>query len=416
MKLVKSIYNVFLKNPSAGIFYFGFSLLVIRQFTIILNIGGIGPLDFYVLNRILLYTTIILWIIKIIAFQKMTRFKMWLVYVLLAVALLTDVMSGSKVFSLILLFVLAGGDAKVKILSGLSLLIRLPVVCMAAFLTCIGVMGDVVSTRGDAIRHSMGFTHPNFFGHYLFCICLAVCVLRSGKKPGWEIALIALCAFLSLSVSGSRTSFLILIILGVIYVFLYYFRRSIFRKIFWAFSVLAAVGSAGISLIMMVVYTESNDMMSAVNSALSERFYLANLFYEQFPLTVFGYDYEGVSLVNGISGLYVDNAYAHLVLHYGIISVVLFVVILAVFFWSVSDCFRKKEADSQISELMGMCLYLIIGLSEKMLLQVEYNYFFIAASRAFYDYKRRDDTAEKTPLGWVRCVFSRGDSAKKREA
>ena len=174
-----------------------------------------------------------------------------------------------------------------------------------------------------------------------------------------------------------------------------------FRKAFWLISVLVAAGSAGISMIMMIIYDDSNEIMSIVNSALSGRFYLANLFYEHFPLTIFGYDYEGVSLVSNISGLYVDNAYAHLILHYGIISMIIFGLVLLMFFGSVLDNFRKNKADFQDSELLGMCLYLIIGLSEKMLLQIEYNYFFIAVSDVFYNYKIHSDKEERTPVGWI---------------
>ena len=392
-----------------GMFYAAFFLLVLGAFLNVFINDTIGPVDVYKVNKVCRLMAMMLFLLKYIIFQEMDTIKLGITFFLIILAAATKLISGSSVFLILVLFIIGGGGIKAKKLAGISLAVRVPAVITAAILSQIGIIEDQIYTRGNVVRHSMGFIHPNCFAHYLFCICLAVCVIRVEKKFKWELILIAGCAYLSLAVSDSRTSFLILIIMAVIYLMFSFVRSHMGRKLLVWFTAAISIVGCGLSLLLMVIYDASNSAMSALNSLFSSRFYLANLFYETFGLTPLGYNYEGIYLVENHQGLYVDNAYELIILQFGIIALLVFFLIMIIFLGAYGLAVPDGNAGKGYRDgLFGMCLYLIVGVSESMMIDVEYNYFFVAVSNVFYEYQGHNAAKVKTPLKWALHYLLRG--------
>lgn len=395
----------FRDETGALLFYIAFFMMVLGRWIETLKTDSIGTLDAYRLYCIIFMTAPLLIALKIFLFQKMTVPQMVISFCLLFAGLVTWKMSGDERLFTMLLFALGGSGAEVRKLAGISVSVRLPGVILAAILSQTGVIEDYIILRGNYIRHALGFTHPNIWGHYLFCICLALCVLRFGKKPWFEAAAAIVCAFLCLFVADSRTSFLMLLILAVFFLLYYLLKKRLDLRVMVWFSGFVAVCAVGLSLLFMVIYSDSNPVLVYLNKLFSNRFSLANSYFEAFGVSLFGHNYVDVYL-NEIEGILVDNSFAYLILVWGILGLLLLILLMAVFFAGGRKALLNQTAQEEYSRnLFGMCMYFIYGISEGMFLRVEFNYFFVAVSDVFYGYRKRTDAAERTPLGWVRCVL-----------
>ena len=395
-----------MKNGT-GLFYIAFFLMVLGMFLNVSNIETVGPVSAYQLHVMLRLGGILLLLIKLAFFQRMSAVKLVIITGVFLLGFLTAGVSDGTQFFLIVLFIMSGGDVNIKKLAGISLLVRVPTLLAAVLLSYAGMIENTIVYRGDTVRYSLGFSHPNTLGQYLVCICAAICILRHGKKPSWEPVIAIVCAYVSYAVADSRTSFMILIILAVFFVLSYLLKKWNRLWIAAVFTAFVAACSAAGSLLLMVIYDASNPLISFADSVFSGRFHLANMHYAAFGIRLLGYNYDNVSLVNGYYGCYVDNAYCQLVLEYGALALVVMLLIFVIFFAGGRDFCRRNQAqrDSCYCSMLGMCIYLIIGLAEQVFLAVEYNYFFIAVSQIFYGYKLQEYEKEKTPAGWAFYVL-----------
>lgn len=293
-----------------------------------------------------------------------------------AVGFISWRVSGQGLLFWLALFVISAERVNLKCLAGISLGVTSAMLVLTLLFVGAGIIENRVSVRDGVTRYAMGFLHPNNFGAQLLSICLAVAVLRFGMNPLPVIPLFIGTAVLNNYLANSRTTVMLCILLCVLLVIFYVVkspsmqhRLSIALFCFVVFIVL-------LSLYMMVNFDASSSIQAAMNDALSGRFKWAHAYYQLQPLTLFGSNFEQFAPIywsNGVPSTFVvDNAYAHLVLRFGIVPSALF---FAGYIALLLNLIKQQRWDYV---LFGVVLMAVFGFTEVAGVQVECNYFLVA--------------------------------------
>lgn len=274
------------------------------------------------------------------------------------------------------LFILCAKDVDINQLAKLTFyltIVMLVVVCASA---TFGLIENIAYVRGAETRYCLGFSHPNSLGLYLLLMCFSFSVMRFGKNPIPDIILILASDGLNLAVANSRTCVLLSFVQISLLVVFYWVHNETARKVLRVCFVVAVLAVISASMYFMVSYDSSNGLHGALNSAISGRLRLAHEYYSMQPLTAFGCSFEQFDPIYWEQGLpgseakpfVVDNAWCHLILRYGIVPALLFLVgFLGVFFKTITE----KRWDALLFALVLMTIY---GFCETAGIRIECNF------------------------------------------
>ena len=234
------------------------------------------------------------------------------------------------------------------------------------------------------LRSSMGFSHPNVFGVYIFSLCCEFVYLNYGKIKIYQAVLILCLSFVVTYFSDSRGSQYGIIILLVLLlaikpkkieqIFKNKVIKSIIFSLFFIFTILSYVVANN--------YSNSNKYMVEINTALTGRVNLAAKFLDKYDVNLFGNKLEIVttkeSAETGKSTMVLDNAYLKILLNYGIIIDIIFGIM-------VTLSMKKAINNKDYVFCMIFILYLIRGISGNILFSLYGNVFLIYISNYIYN-------------------------------
>ena len=224
------------------------------------------------------------------------------------------------------------------------------------------------------IRYSMGFSHPNIFSTYVFSALASLFYVlyknETNKKIFIMLLLFAICSIYYLA--DSRTIILSLILLLIFNIFK--FKPQILRKVQYLPLILLCV-----SLIIGYKYNASNNIMSKTNELLSQRLYFMNKYLNNYSINLFGNKLEYISSIygkeNGIEAMILDNSYLLFILRYGIINTIVFGYLLI-------NTLKKYSKENILNIIFTV--FLIYGLFESGLINLDTNIFLLYLSNYFY--------------------------------
>lgn len=274
------------------------------------------------------------------------------------------------------LFIVCANGVGLRPLAKITFAFSLATLAVTMTSAQLGVIENWVSTRDGVVRYCMGFIHPNVVGRYLLCVCVAFSVMRFGKNPVPDLALIGIAVALNLTIANSRTSALLLLLQAALLLVFFFVRNEVTRSIFRRCFAVVLLLIIAASFYFMAVYTPSNTFLAILNKLLSGRLSLAHSYYVMQPLTLMGSTFEGFAPIywnlQGEATFCVDNGWCHLVIRYGIVPATLFLLgYLALFFKLINH--RKWDA-----LLFGLFMMGIYGFSETVGIRVECNFFLFA--------------------------------------
>lgn len=310
-------------------------------------------------------------------FSQRTSFHCWvLATIVVAIGFISWRASDQGFLFWLALFIVSAEQVDLKVLAAISLVVTSVLMALTLLFAGAGFIENRVSVRGGVTRYAMGFLHPNNFGAQLLLICSAVSVLRFGKDPTPVIPLFIMAALLNNYLANSRTSAALCVFLGVLLVIFNVVKSPAARQrlsmALFGLVLLVVL----LSLYMMFCFDPTNGFQVAVDDALSGRFKWAHAYYQLQPLTLFGSNFKQLAPIywsNGVPSTFVvDNAYAHLVLRFGIVPSILFFVGYSILFVHL---IRQRRCDCV---LFGLALMAIFGFAEVAGIQVECNYFLVA--------------------------------------
>ncbi|MGK4094517.1 hypothetical protein ACSAHR_02660 [Pediococcus pentosaceus] len=226
------------------------------------------------------------------------------------------------------------------------------------------------------LRHSFGFFHPNTFGAYIMILTLEFIFL--GIKQGNEslrIFVIPVAVIFLEAVSNNRTVELSLIIYFLAY---FIFTQKFLKKASFRTYKLTAIFSLGIatlfSLMMAYMYNAGDTIWITINKVLSNRprmissivngVYPVNMFGQKTPLIG---SQDGINL-NGFNIVtFVDNSYIGILIKYGIVFFVLFIL------WFLINSLGHMHGRQRVVMLCWFIAMVAWGVSEDKLLAIQFN-------------------------------------------
>lgn len=278
-------------------------------------------------------------------------------------------------------------DLKLKIFFMISVVILYVMGCTDTF----------YMYRDDGtIRSSMGFSHPNVFGAYVFSIyCEYIYIYRNKNKTIINL-LVTVTAFLLVNYfcdsRGSSYSILILFIL-VTYKKIDLFgimNKKIVKAIFIGLVFLGTI----FSYMIASNYNKNDSFKYSVNRMLSGRISSAKYFIENYDIKMFGNEIKTVStrqaMETGKSAILLDNSYIKLLVQFGILSYLIFTIN---FSKAVNRAF--KENDYILAIIFAV--YAIRGLTDNILFYLYGNIFLLYFASNIYIQRKGEINQCKEP-------------------
>ena len=290
----------------------------------------------------------------------------------------------SQMFPLLWLavFVLAGKGIRFRSAALCSFLSIACALIVAIMLLRTGITTDTLFYRNGVERHSYGFTTPNSLARtVLICYISYLCYVYPKFRIIHYVILVLIIGFIW-TVTNSRTmvalSILTLLIMLLSNRIINKNRARIFTTIFEVIFIIVCT----YSILAMIFYTPSNAIINVIDELLTGRMYLNHYYYSLHPNSLIGIGYYGVSFVNSHvayqDSLIVDNSYCCLVIKYGWIVAITFIV-LSLF------VFRKARNEEYIGPaILFFAIFAIAGYSESFMISLSTNITLLLFSPLLY--------------------------------
>ncbi len=254
------------------------------------------------------------------------------------------------------------------------------ILVLAVPLALTGLIENVTVARGmgDSMRYALGFSHPNQLGFILVTVCSAQMCIHYQKETIWDYVIIAFAGSVALFVADSRTAALGLALLALMMRVFGRLNSAIARRRAAMIALVALILCAAGSVLMAILYDDTNPVMFSVSKLLSSRPYYANYYFERYPVTLLGNSFLGADRIvrAGVdTTLLLDNAYCMLLLRHGVLGFLMVLVPLIVIL------IRLAREDAASPWIAGILLYAVLGLSENAFIDISINFYLIGITQ-----------------------------------
>lgn len=322
--------------------------------------------------------------IQIIFFQSYKKRELVIIIGITLPIICTTVLSGSKSILSAWMFIVAAKNIDFDKVVHAAYRILLFMVPMIAFLCLTGFIEDNDRyMKWNMQRFSLGFLHPNNLGLRFFQLAVCHCYINKDKLRSSKYFFIIITIILTLAIPKSQTAFIgltELLILLLLYKYIQDQKRilNMFLNNLLAGTILFYL----LSVFLMYINVNQYWILSKIDKWMSERFSYAHTAWLIYGISPFGqriYITEAERKLVGINRLlYLDNAYASILLRYGILIFILF------FFFYIL-MIKKKIQQMEVMLVIILFLYALYGVMENGLYLITHNIFIIAFSDLLYN-------------------------------
>ena len=299
---------------------------------------------------------------------------------LLAVAgFLTWNVSGESWLFWMVLFLVTAQAVDYRLLAKLNLYVSSFLLISVPLLSAISIIPNKkMVTHSGLIRFSLGFTHPNFIGLLVLLIGVSLSVVLMREHLWVCIAVIMMLTVGNYSLSYSRSSIVISFVLVALLLIFTFVTNQRAQRIINVILVCAVVGCISLSYYSMIFYDANSEVWRAMNGMLSGRLSLAHQYYSMYSITLFGRNYSTYTpFITDFAGrpvdFLVDNAYAHLLLRYGLIPTLLF---LAAYLAVLIKLIRRSNSGNEV--FLVLIVFAFYALVETYGFRIVSNYMLVA--------------------------------------
>lgn len=216
-----------------------------------------------------------------------------------------------------------------------------------------GITTDYIWVQGNAgdlrIRHGLGFSYTTYLGHFIFFGTLILFYLKQGRFSGLlSISIIGLAALVFFLTDTKNAFILTLLVVACSFLPHWLYRANpLSQRASKAWAALIPV-VAVISIAMMIFYTPA-PFWDFLNNVFSHRLSISHRTFEMFGMSWFGQDIDWRG--NGLTSewmektegpiTYIDNSFANIFMHFGVVFFVCLVVALAVLLYRFAQTGNK---------------------------------------------------------------------------
>lgn len=358
-----------LKLTRRGIFFFAYILLIFRS--MMSNVTILTPF-FPLIKNLSFLILIISFIMQCNHFTKKQLFKILAITISL---LIVYYFSDDNTLLILFLLIISLDDIEFNSFLKYDLAIKIVFFCIVILCYKLNLTTNYFMYRIDGtIRSSMGFSHPNVFGMYLFNICADYFCIKYNKLKARD-CLLLLIVYLIISISSdSRSSqYGLLIILGL--TFLSKASKDKFFEKKWVITILKMLPIIFISIMMysMIEYSDGNTLFQKINIQLSNRLYYWNYFFNNYGINIFGNKITYIntyqaSLLSSVKASVLDNSFLYILINYGLCG-------FSIFYMMIIKTLDFAKKNKKIPIIIMMTTYLIIGIFENIVFRYQYNAF-----------------------------------------
>ena len=240
---------------------------------------------------------------------------------------------------------------------------------------------NILDTANGKIRPSLGFTNPNTLSEIALVMILEVFLLRKELNRTLS-ALIVILSLGLIFVSRSRTTLMLLVLFLVInFVLRKTTKNVIAKKLIVTIPVICCL----VSYCFVYLYSYCvNTFLINLNYLFSNRLKIVSNYYLNYGITIFGQKVLSTPLVGGEQLGSLDNGYMSLLIRFGMIITIIFLIFLSITIKRLLDAKQYEYAACFI-------MFTLLGLTEFTFYIVIINVFLMLFA---YVYKPRAITQE----------------------
>lgn len=311
-------------------------------------------------------------IAKIVITDRLTIKEFFVYALLVGSAVLSYIKIDNNMVLIMVICILASKGVKPKILIWSYMFVGISMLFFVVYSTKLGIIPDLTYVRDGTIRHALGAIYPTDLAAHVFYFCCGYVFLRDDKFGFGDLLGLVVVALVVYKITDARMNAALIIFLALIVQMKNYIPNKILN-IGWL-----VPGASAIAIFFASVwYTGNSPFLSWLNGALSERLSIVNTIYNQYGLSFLGKKIiqnglggDGVNLNQNIYNYtYIDSAYMRLILMFGIVTAILFIIMLSVLI-------RSQSHNMVIIILVTIALS---GIIEQHFIDIAYNPFFIMA-------------------------------------
>lgn len=372
-------------------FYFVFSIWFGTEILFNTTIKEIFDYSLAELNDNMAIVVLIMLVIQIVIIQDYSLKELMVVGPVSLVIAYTTLNANHKALISMWLFVIAAKYIDLDRVARLAYALLLAITAIVLWLYYTGNIDDVTLRRGDMIRHSLGFSHPNQLGLRIFQFALCRLFIRRSRLDLRDYLITLFLGAVVYFVPNSQASFYSMIIL-LIMIIIYQMSwdkvrgKEIISKALFLIIMLTNLGS----IVLSIVDVKRIPVLRALDRMLSYRFSQCYRTYKYYGVSLFGTDIQSI-IVKPVIGRYyhfwLDNAYMAILLRYGVIVYLLFSVI---YFMTAI----KLKRQNQYFLLFVYALFSIYGIMEYNFFALTHNIFLLVIASLLYN---RQMISEKEP-------------------
>ena len=379
-------------NPSRAYYY---SIGMYLFINVLSNTTISDKIWYSTLANIFNVTIILLLLYKIIS-QKYSLREIIYIVLFGLIVLLSYLFSGYVYLIWLYLFVISAQNVSFKKIAVQTIWVIIFSIILIMLISYLGLIEVVIITdyereflwSGNSTIYLGGFHHQNYLGGLLFITYCCYIFLRYDNFSWKDLITFAVFFYLCFFRISSRTAAIEIAFLTLLVIVFKLFNLSNNdkRKQFWAkFCTYGLmIFSIIFSIFLSINYNSNNRVYSFINSLLSTRISSAHNLYVQYGFSIFGQNINLVSTIQakeeGTSSIILDNAYMHMLLHFGIFVTA---IILIGYFVAVKYAFENGTYSIAIL----IATIFIYGISENLFFNISMNPFLILLSVGIFGEK-----------------------------
>lgn len=231
------------------------------------------------------------------------------------------------------------------------------------------------------LRRSLGFSHVNLLGTHIGVIVLIYYYLRFERIRPIHYIILGVLTFIIFITSFSRTSIYVFVILAIVHIIYLILRKLNKENTVQGLAIVCCWFFPIFSLLAGTVFYNYTFFNTTLNNILAGRISDINIFFTEYGFSILGQDIElrgtGQVTASDHTRLILDNVYAHLGIHFGIIMLILFLAAAT----ALLVKYGRREEYNTVIVILVMILW---GTSELTAIRFEYNDFMILSGELIY--------------------------------
>lgn len=332
-------------------------------------------------NDMLATVLLVMLMIQIVVFQKYTRKEMLFLSIMTGPILLATVTSGYHIILSTWLFIIAAKNISLDKAILISYIVEIIAFAIIFYLYFMGYIDEYTMYRGNILRRSLGFSHPNQLGIRIFQLVICRCYLRRTHMNISDLLVVIISVVVVNVLANSKTAYYALIILaGVLCLNSVSYYTGKGKAMVAKIMLYGSFLSVAVSLFFSFIDVRRYSYLIKLDDFMSHRFSNCYRLLKFYGLSLWGKNIQ-LHVKRHIIGreyhFWLDNAYMAILLRYGLL---VFCIFVGVYLYTMMLLFQKGQYE--LVEIMG--IYAVYGIMENSFFSLSQNLFLLVLSLSIY--------------------------------